>query len=93
MVIPKQFRKTVGNNQMLMMLLFFVMPCVVLFELLSAYVSTGFILMLTTAKSLQEPFSNFVIKIVSNTYNFSLLCRSEAICSHLLLLAVCADQM
>lgn len=76
-----------NNNQMLMM------PCcVVVFELLSAYISTGFILMLTKAKSLQEPFSNFSIKIVSIMYNNCLRCGSEAICLDLLVLAVCADQ-
>lgn len=61
------------------MLLFFIMPCFVIFELLSAYINIGFILMLTRAKSLQEPFSNFIIKVVSIAYNFRLLCGSETL--------------
>lgn len=78
---------------MLMRLLFFIMPsCVVVFELLNAYIITGFVLMLTRAKSLQAPFSSLIIKIFSIVYNLSSLCRSGAVCLHLLLLAAYGDQ-
>lgn len=80
-----------SNNQVLMRLLFFIKPCCVALLELSAYIITGFISVLTKAKSLQAPFRCSIIKIVRIIYNSSFHCKSEAVYLHLLLLAVYTD--
>lgn len=77
---------------MLIRLVFFIKPCCVALLELSAYIITGFIWVLTKAKSLQACFRCLIIKIVSIIYNFSFCCKSEAVYLHLLLLAVYTDQ-
>lgn len=52
---------------MLMRLLFFIKPCCVALLELSAYIITGFIWVLTKAKSLQACFRCLIIKIVLYT--------------------------
>lgn len=76
---------------MLMMLLFFVVPCcVVLFKLLSAYISIGFILMLLGPNHFRNLSAISLLNV--QNYNFCLCCRSETIYLDLLVLSVSADQ-
>lgn len=76
---------------MLMMFLFFIVPCcVVLFELLSAYISIGFILMLLGPNHFRN-FSAISLLNVQN-YKFCLFWRRETIYLVLSVLSVSADQ-